>query len=84
MDPLDENQLGDVTGGGVVGKVMSFGGKAWPWVDVVTSVWDGGWGYYSAREAGQSRLEATGTAAKTFVRSISMYDVWKNYCGTAY
>jgi hypothetical protein len=84
VTPLDDAELVDVTGGGPVGATMKFLGRAWPWVDVVTSGWDGYRGYSDARAANKGVGESTGKAAKRFVRSLSMYDLWSPYCGSAY
>jgi len=84
LTSLDEAQLDTVTGGGVVGPVAKVVGKWWGPVDVLTSGYDAYSAYSSARAANKSVPVSVGDGAKMFVRSLSMYDLWKNYCGTAY
>lgn len=81
---LDEAQLDTVTGGGVVSGAAKLVGKWWGPVDVLTSGYDAYSAYSQAREAKKSVPESVGDGAKMFVRSFSMYDIWSQYCGSAY
>jgi hypothetical protein len=75
MTSLDHDQLATVGGGGA-GAVAKLGGRAFPVIDVGTSVYDGYTSYNEAREQGHGVPASLAAGAIGTIRSFTLWDLW--------
>ena len=74
---MTDLELASVTGGGAAGAALKVASTGFWVLDWGTSAYDGYAGYRDARAEGKGVGSSLGNGAKEFVRSVTLYDLWK-------